>query len=283
MHCFKIIVFYICKKITKKGLYLMNSKKALKKKLRVKKVTLQRKKYYYINPIVRLWLFIVGKRDSKKNICNSGSFPFVDFQKSKINKYASTIMYNFERKTMSLFANFDKQLTMLEQQSYIVTELIGRLENKLYPEEIVISSNANLPNDIKEMLEVKRISEKNLEETAIKIRRFREYQQNLAPVRKELFNEMQKLLAIYQVLCFYAANIDGIHRQANMLIKQYISYINMKISIYKRGWITNNSQSKNTPEPIETDFFLLSVPNRTIYIDDKIKKIIEDYDKIMNN
>ena len=253
-----------------------------RKKLRIKRITFQRKKCYYINPIVRLWLVFIGKRDNKR-MQNAEVFPFVDFEKSKIDKYSSKISYLLRRKTMTLFANFDIQIILLKQQLFIVNDLIERLENKTYPEEIVISENTDLPDKIKKMLEVKRISEKDLEDTAIKIRRFREYQQNLSPVRIELFNEMQKLLTIYQDLCFYSANIEGIYEQANMLIKQYISYINMRISLYKRGWCTKNSNQNHIPKLIEQDTFLLCGKNRIIYIDDKIQKIIDDYEKIINS
>lgn len=260
----------------------MNKRNRAKKYLWIKRVTFQRKKCYYINPIIKLWLVLIGKRDNK-NMQNTKAFPFVDFEKSKINKYSSRISYLLRKKTMTLFANFDRQITLLKQQLFVVNNLIGRLENKTYPEEIVISENIDLPGKIKKMLEVKRISEKDLEDTAIKIRRFREYQQNLAPVRIELFNEMQNLLTIYQDLCFYAANIEGIYEQANMLINQYISYINMRISLYRRGWCTNNNNHDKIPELVEPSTFLLSSQNRNIYIDDKIKKIIEDYEKIMNS
>lgn len=257
-------------------------KKRSKKGLRIKKVIWQRKKCYYINPIVRLWLVFLGKRDSKKSKHNIVVFPFVDLEKSKIDKYVSKISYSLGRKTMSLFANFDNRITMLEQQLFIVNDLIKRLENKTYPEEIVISDNDDLPDKIMKMLKVKRISENDLEETAIKIRRFKEYHKNLASVKAELFNEMQKLLAIYQDLCFYSANIEGIYVQANMIIRQYISYINIRVSLYRRGWIKNDIHQKNMPELIDPDSFLLSSQNRTLNIDDKIKKITDSYEKIMN-
>lgn len=258
----------------------MYIKRTFKKNLRIKKVLWQKKKCFHINPLTKLWLVFIGKRDSKKYIQNAGVFPFIDFENSKIIKYASKTSYILRKNTISLFAHFDKQMTLLEQQLYKVNELLNRLENKPYPEEIVITNNKNLSDNISEMLKIKRISEKDLEETAIKIRRFKEYQQNLEPIRKEMFNEMQNLLIIYRDLCFYSANIEGIYAQANMLIKQYISYINMRISLYKRGWIANTNQQNNMPQLIATDKFFLS-PNKTIYIDDKIKKTIDNYEKIM--
>ncbi len=261
----------------------MGKKVIVKTKVRVKKVRLKRRRFYYVNPIVRIWLTFKGKRDGK-NISNHARVsPFVEFEKSKINKYKSKILYTLEKKTMLLLARYDKALAMLEQQSFIVKDIMERLNGSCYPEEIVIVKNQGLPSNIESMLDVKRDSEKSLDETAIRLRRFKEYQRNLMPVRKELFNEMQKLLIIYQNLCVYAANIDGIHSQANTLIAQYVSYINMRISLYRHGWLHNKSNQDQVPELLNCDDFNLKDTNRTIYIDVKIKEIIDVYDKIMKS
>lgn len=258
----------------------MKARIKIKSRTKVKKVTLQRKRLYYINPIVRWWLIAMGKRDSKKHQNIATVHPFVDYEKAKIEKYVSKIMCIFNRKTMPIFAYYDKTLTMLEQQIYIVNNLIERLKDSHYPEEIVIVKNQGAIDKFDDMLDVKRDSENSLDNTAIRLRRFKEYQQNLSPVRKELYNEMQKLLIIYQELCVYAANIEGIRSQAEMLVKQYVSYINMRISLYKKGWLANNKVK--VPELISQDSFNLPESKRKIYVDDKINEIIKDYGKIMN-
>lgn len=262
----------------------MRLKKKKISKGKILKIYFPKKRLYYISPIKWLLLIFLGARDAKCKAYIDTDFPFVEYERSKVNKYVAKLVHILQKRTSILKLNFDSEIIVLEQRMYAVAELTKRLEGSVFPEEIVIVEHNGLPEKLTKFLETKRECEKSLDDKAIRARRFNEYQKNLLPIKNELTSEMHKLMRSYKFLIGLVSNLNSLYEQVNTLIRKYVSFINMQIALYRRGWfIMKNKKGLPGAVPCELNYegFVINYEPRIEDIQKSITDIIDRYKNIL--
>lgn len=207
-----------------------------------------------------------GKKDGKKNIpyIDSRGYcisPTIQEESNSVLVMLSNVYSYLNRKNTDCYIMTETAFSEFEQRALEIERLHNFLKEKMkqFDEPINISVvNQALTEEVKEMLNSKRESEKDLEPIGIRLRRFREYQRQIEPFRKQFVIARKKLEQDFENVSKCAAQVELIDEQLRIISHKFYSVANTRLSWYWQGVLKKHKQKdqfkSQIPRVIEADF-----------------------------
>lgn len=207
-----------------------------------------------------------GKKDGKKGIPyldSNGHWisPTIQEESNNVSVLISNVYSYLNRKNTECYIRTETAISEFEQRALEIERLHNFLKEKMkrFDETINVSTkNNSLTEELKEMLNSKRESEKDLEPIGIRLRRFREYQRQIEPFRKQFVIARKKLEQDFKKVSNYSAQVELIDEQLRIISHEFYSAANTRLSWYWQGVLKKHAQKEQIksqiPRVIETDF-----------------------------
>ena len=209
----------------------------------------------HLNPIACWILKIQGKKDGKKNIpfedknANGWMSPMIKKEHAKVEEYMANVSYYIDKKCGHIYTETEYLISEYTQKYYETLELYNYLFKKSISYDELLSDDNSIFQTKKEMINVKRKNEVNLDSTGLKIRRYNEYyKRDINEVRKEYLTKKNELMRVYKEIMKNYQSICLMESELEIFFCDFCAKIMRRTSCYWHGVLFTHPDKRRLPQ-----------------------------------